>query len=99
MLRLRRRTWRQTRTAGILPALISRYTVRRLTCRYSRTSSVVRNVSSIMRSLSRLHGQFDGEDRSALWVVAGDDVAAMFLHNPVRNRQSQPRPLADFLRR
>ena len=49
MSRLRKRHWRPTRTAGIFPALISRYTVRRLTWRYSRTSSVVRNVSSIMR--------------------------------------------------
>ena len=47
MSRLRKRHWRPTRTAGILPALISRYTVRKLTWRYSSTSSVVRNVSSI----------------------------------------------------
>ena len=52
MSRLRNRHWRPTRTAGILPALISRYTVRRLTWRYSRTSSVVRNVSSIIASAS-----------------------------------------------
>ena len=37
----RNRHCRPTRTAGILPALMSQYTVRRLTWRYWRTSSVV----------------------------------------------------------
>src|SRR5438045_3007011 len=95
MSRLRKRHWRPTRTAGILPALISRYTVRRLTWRYSRTSSVVRNVSSIIdscppHSLQELHRQFNGEQGTALGVVGGDNLPAVILDDPVRDRQAQP---------
>src|SRR5882757_4545016 len=100
MSRLRNRHWRPTRTAGILPALISRYTVRRLTWRYSRTSSVVRNVSSIMlRVLGRLDRQFYGEHGAALRVIGGDDLAAVLLHNAVCDGQSEARTLTHFLRR
>src|SRR5436190_12710985 len=95
MSRLRKRHWRPTRTAGILPALISRYTVRRLTWRYSRTSSVVRKVSSIMR----LHRQFDGKDGAAVGMVGGDNLPAMILDDPVCDRQAQPGAFADFFRR
>src|SRR6059058_3905555 len=92
MSRLRNRHWRPTRTAGILPALINRYTVRRLTWRYSRTSSVVRNVSSIIdscppHSLQELHRQFNGEQGTALGVVGGDNLPAVILDDPVRDRQ------------
>src|ERR1700704_1672360 len=85
MSRLRKRHWRPTRTAGILPALISRYTVRRLTWRYSRTSSVVRNVSSIMRQRpDRRRGrQFYGEHGAPFGVVGGDYLAAVFLDDAV----------------
>src|SRR5437773_10695763 len=85
MSRLRNRHCRPTRTAGIFPALISRYTVRRLTWRYSRTSSVVRNVSSIMRQRpDRRRGrQFDGEHGTPFGVVGGDDLAAVLLHDAV----------------
>src|SRR4029077_17449224 len=85
---------RPTRTAGILPALISRYTVRRLTWRYSRTSSVVRNVSSIIdwcppvAFLTGLHRQFDGKHGAASWVVGGDNLSAVVLDDPVRDRQA-----------
>src|SRR5471030_504473 len=100
MSRLRNRHWRPTRTAGIFPALISRYTVRRLTWRYSRTSSVVRNVSSIMlQRPADGDGQLDGEHGAPVWMVAGDDLAAVLLDDPVGDRQSEPGALADFLGR
>src|SRR6185503_4625225 len=105
MSRLRKRHWRPTRTAGILPALISRYTVRRLTWRYSRTSSVVRNVSSIidwcptLHSSCGLHRQFDGENGAAPGMVGGDNLPAVILDDPVRDRQAQPGAFADFFRR
>src|SRR5436190_8987516 len=95
MSRLRKRHWRPTRTAGIFPALINRYTVRRLTWRYSRTPSVVRKVSSIMR----LHRQFDGKDGAAVGMVGGDNLPAMILDDPVCDRQAQPGAFADFFRR
>src|SRR5258705_13677844 len=101
MSRLRKRHWRPTRTAGIFPALISRYTVRRLTWRYSRTSSVVRNVSSIMRQRPdrRRSRQFDGEHGAPIGVVGGDDLPAVFLDDAVGDGQSQARAFANFLRR
>src|SRR4051812_39793503 len=100
MSRLRNRHCRPTRTAGILPALISRYTVRRLTCRYSSTSSVVRNVSSIMlQRPGRCDRQFNGEHGPALRMVCGEDLAAVLLHDAVRDGQPEPRSLADLFRR
>src|SRR6185295_16644170 len=105
MSRFRKRHWRPTRTAGILPALISRYTVRRLTWRYSRTSSVVRNVSSIIDPcptlyfLQGLHWQFDGEHGAAPGIVGGDNLPAVVLDNPVRDGQAQPGAFADLFRR
>src|SRR6185295_5576044 len=82
MSRLRNRHCRPTRTAGIFPALISRYTVRRLTWRYSRTSSVVRNVSSIIRQgPGDRDRQFDGEHGATVRMVGGDDLAAVLLHD------------------
>src|SRR5262249_46920160 len=102
MSRLRNRHWRPTRTAGILPALIRRYTARRLTCRYSRTSSVVRNVSSITSAslLRGSHGrQLDGEDRTTVAVVRRHNLAPVFLGDPVRDRQAQTGSLAHFLGR
>src|SRR5712671_5926596 len=105
MSRLRKRHCRPTRTAGIFPALISRYTVRRLTWRYSRTSSVVRNVSSIIDScpalhfLQGLHWQFDGEHGAAPGIVGGDNLPAVILDDPVRNGQAQPGAFADLFRR
>src|SRR5712692_7450866 len=91
MSRLRNRHCRPTRTAGIFPALISRYTVRRLTWRYSRTSSVVRNVSSIIRQgpWHLRDRQFDGEHGATVRMVGGDDLAAMLLHDAVRDGQSE----------
>src|SRR5262245_62107808 len=99
--RLRNRHCRPTRTAGIFPALIRRYTVRRLTWRYSSTSSVVRNVSSIMRQrpVGGLRRQLDGEYRPPVRMIGGDDLAAVLLDDAVRDREPEPRPLADFLRR
>src|SRR2546421_11808961 len=101
MSRLRKRHCRPTRTAGILPALISRYTVRRFTWRYSRTSSVVRNVSSIIASASwgRRDRQFDREDRAAFGMIGGADLAPVILHDAVRDRQSQAGAFSDLLRR
>src|SRR3954466_14083817 len=86
--RLRNRHCRPTRTAGILPALISRYTVRRLTWRYSRTSSVVRKVSSIIDQcpLHGLHRQFNGEHGAAVGMVGGDDLPAVILDDAVCDR-------------
>ena len=93
MSRLRNRHCRPTRTAGILPALISRYTVRRLTWRYSRTSSVVRNVSSIMlqRPGDGATRQLDGEHGAALRMVRGDDLAAVLLHDAVGDAPARGR--------
>src|SRR5438128_7178772 len=98
MSRLRNRHCRPTRTAGIFPALISRYTVRRFTWRYSRTSSVVRNVSSIMHGRpGHPDRQLDGEHGATVRMVGGDDLTAVFLHDAVRDGQSEPGALADFL--
>src|SRR5712671_5441421 len=101
MSRLRNRHWRPTRTAGIFPALIRRYTVRRLTCRYSRTTSVVRNVSSIMRQRPdwRRGRQFDGEHRAAFGVIGGNDLAAVLLHDAVGDGQAKTSAFSNFLRR
>src|SRR5581483_9775015 len=101
MSRFRNRHWRPTRTAGIFPALIRRYTVRRLTWRYSRTSSVVRNVSSIMRSAPRRRHRWklDREDRAALGVITSGNVTAVLLHDAVGDREPQPGAFADFLGR
>src|SRR6476646_10330189 len=96
MSRLRKRHWRPTRTAGILPALIRRYTVRRLTCRYARTSSVVRKVSSIMLIRDR---QFHGEDGASVRMIGSRDPAAMLLDDSVRQREAQSDPLPNVLRR
>ena len=101
MSRLRNRHWRPTRTAGILPALISRYTVRRLTWRYSRTSSVVRNVSSIMRQRpgDGAIGNSTVNTAPPSAMIGGDDLAAMLLHDAVRDGQAEAGAFADFLGR
>src|SRR6185295_913014 len=103
MSRLRNRHCRPTRTAGIFPALISRYTVRRLTCRYSRTSSVVRKVSSIMRACSvvmrrfRTDWQLNRENSPTLRVVGGRKVASVLLNDAVRDGQPETRAFPDVL--
>src|SRR5205085_3756419 len=111
MSRLRNRHWRPTRTAGILPALISRYTVRRLTWRYSRTSSVVRNVSSIIdrvqtperpeprQILHGIHRELHAQHGAAVGMVGGDNLAAVILDDPVGDRQAEPGAFADLFRR
>ena len=43
--------------------------------------------------------QLDREDRPAVRVIRGGDVAAVFLHDAVNDRQPETRALPDFLRR
>src|SRR5262245_29069875 len=100
MSRFRKRHCRPTRTAGILPALIRRYTVRRLTRRYSSTCSVVRNVSSVMIAVpSCQEGQIHGHDRSAGGVIRRGDDAAVILDDAIGDGHAEAGPLADVLRR
>jgi hypothetical protein len=53
--------------------------------------------ASLFYSL-RPRGQFDCEHRAALGTIRGVQLAAMLLHDAVRNRETEPRAFAHFFR-